>query len=245
MQDLFNVLALIEDLASKFIGLPPQRTGEVGQYESATGTERAVTQSTARTEIYAKPFENFLKFLFDKILIKGKYCYQENEMVQYLFGDNITKFFKIYPDYFQEDVGVYIADNFQEQRKKQVIDQAAQQTLSNAQTPDLIVSLIETLNAETAGESIAIFKQAVKSMNALKEQEQQFQAEQADKAAEAQRYAADKLSEDKDKQLQNNKEVAFIQVNGQMIREEMKNSSTGAVALAQIEKELLMNEKNE
>ena len=242
MQDLFNVLALIEDLASKFIGLPPQRTGEVGQYESATGTERAVTQSTARTEVYVKPFENFLKFLFDKILIKGKYVYEENEICQYLFGDNLTKFFKVYPDYFQEDVGVYIADNFNEQRKKATIDAAAQQTLSNANTPELILSLIETLNADTAGESEAIFKQAVKSLNILKEQEQKFQAEQADKQAEATRYAADKASEDKAKQMQNNKEVAYINVNGQEIRERMKNSTNAAQTLAEIEANLMAKE---
>lgn len=244
MQDLFNVLALIEDLASKFIGLPPQRTGEVGQYESATGTERAVTQSTARTEVYVKPFENFLKFLFDKILIKGKYVYEENEISQYLFGDNLTKFFKIYPEYFQEDVGVFIADNYNEQKKKQIIDQAAQQSLSNPTTPDLMLSLIETLNADTAGESEAIFKKAVKSLNALKEQEQAFQAEQADKQAEATRFAAEQASKDKQAQLQNNKEVAYIQVNGQAIREEMKNATQSAISLAQIEKDLLEQENS-
>ena len=76
----------------------------------------------------------------------------------------------------------------------------------------------------------------------MKEQEQKFQAEQADKQAEATRYAADKASEDKAKQMQNNKEVAYINVNGQEIRERMKNSTNAAQTLAEIEANLMAKE---
>ena len=243
MQDVFNVLALIEELAGKFLGLSPQREGQIDQYESATGTERAVSQSTARTEIYVKPFESFLKYVLDKVLIKGKYVYEENETSQYIFGDLKTKFFKIYPEYFQEDVGVYIADNFAEQKKKSVVDQAAQQALSNAATPDLILSLIETLNADTAGESEAIFKRAVKSMNKLKEQEQAAQAEmqkaqqEANAAIEAEKTAL------KREEFQNNIDIAMIQSDGQALRESNKTLSAEKVKLADIEKDLLLAEQ--
>jgi hypothetical protein len=243
MQDLFNVLALIEELAGKFLGLSPEREGQVDQYQSATGTERAVTQSTARTEVYVKPFESFVKFLLDKVLMKGKYCYEENEMTQYLFGDIKTKFFKVYPEYFQEDVGVYIADNFAEQKKKAVVDQAAQQALSNAATPDLILSLIETLNADTAGESEAIFKRAVKSMNALKEQEQQ--AAQASQEAALKANAEIKAEEMalKREGFQNNIDVAIIQSNGAADRESRKNETQSTMKLADIEKDLMLAEQ--
>lgn len=243
MQDIFNMLELIEQLAGKFLGLSPQREGQIDQYESATGTERAVSQSTARTEVYVKPFESFLKHVLDKILIKGKYVYEEGEVTQYIFGDLKTKFFKIYPEYFQEDVGVYIADNFAEQKKKSVVDNAAQKALSNAATPDLILSLIETLNADTAGESEAIFKRAVKAMNKLKEQEQQYAAE-SQKASQA---AAEKIHQDemtiKREEMVNKKEVAIIQQDGQALRENNKNQSTETQKLADIEKDLLLSEQ--
>lgn len=243
MQDLFNVLALIEELAGKFLGLAPQREGNIDQYESATGTERAVAQSTARTEVYVKPFESFLKYVLDKVLIKGKYCYEENEVTQYIFGDLKTKFFTVYPKYFQEDVGVCIADNFAEQKKKSVVDMAAQQALSNAATPDLILSLIETLNADTAGESEAIFKQAVKAMNALKAQEQEFQAQQQKEKIEADKAAKAEDSQLKREQFQNNIDVAKIYADNKTETDRMKNEAENTRKLADIEKDLIISEE--
>lgn len=243
MQDLFNMLGLIEELAGKFLGLSPQREGNIDQYESATGTERAVTQSTARTEVYVKPFESFIKYLLDKVLIKAKYVYEENETAQYIFGDMKTKFFKIYPDFFQEDVGVYIADNFAEQKKKSVVDSAATQALSNAATPDLILSLIETLNADTAGESEAIFKRAVKAMNKLKEQEAESQAEM-EKAAQA---SAEKINQDnidlKREEFASKERIAAMQVDGQTTRENSKTNSAERIKIAELENELLLAEQ--
>lgn len=243
MQDIFNMLGLIEELAGKFLGLSPQREGNIDQYESATGTERAVSQSTARTEVYVKPFESFLKHLLDKVLMKGKHVYEENEVTQYIFGDLKTKFFKIYPEYFQEDVGVYIADNFAEQKKKSVVDRAAEQALSNAATPDLILSLIETLNADTAGESEAIFKRAVKAINKLKEQEAQAQADleksKQESAAALQAEQSQLTREGYEKDIK----VAIIQNDGQTLREMNKNQSTEKIKLADIEKDLLLSEQ--
>ena len=243
MQDLFNMLGLIEELAGKFLGLSPQREGNIDQYESATGTERAVSQSTARTEIYVKPFESFLKYLLDKVLIKGKYVYEENETAQYIFGDLKTKFFKIYPDYFQEDVGVYIADNFAEQKKKSVIDSAATQALSNAATPDLILSLIETLNADTAGESEAIFTRAVKAMNKLKEQE----AESAAASQQASQEATAKIEQGKidlkREEFQNNLDVKMLEINGRANAENNKTTSQEKIKIAELENQLLLAEQ--
>ena len=243
MQDIFNMLGLIEELAGKFLGLSPQREGNIDQYESATGTERAVSQSTARTEVYVKPFESFLKYLLDKVLIKGKHVYEEGEVAQYIFGDLKTKFFKVYPEYFQEDVGVYIADNFAEQKKKSVVDSAAQQALSNAATPDLILSLIETLNADTAGESEAIFKRAVKAMNKLKEQEAQANADAQKTQQEATAAIEEQKATLKREEFQNNIDVAVIQNDGQAMREMNKNQSIEKMKLADIEKDLLLAEQ--
>lgn len=243
MQDLFNVLALIEDLASKFLGLSPEREGNIDQYQSATGTERAVTQSTARTEVYVKPFESFIKYVMDNILIKGRYVYEENEVTELIFGDLKSKFFTIAPEYFTEDVGVYIADNYAEQKAKSVVDNAAQQALSNAATPDLILSLIQTLNADTASESEAIFKTAVKTMNALKQQEQEFQAEQAKAQQEAAQALDEKADAREKAKLQNNIDVAIIQTNGASMREGLKLDSQNAQKLADIEAKLMMAEQ--
>lgn len=243
MQDLFSTLALVEQLAAKFIGISPQQAGQVTQYETAVGTERAVTQTTVRQEVYVKPFESFLKYLFDKILIKGKYCYEEGEVAQYVFGDLKTKFFKVYPEYHQEDVGVYIADNFAEQKKKQTIDAAASQTMQSAQTPELILNLIETLNADTAGESEAIFKRGIKALNKLREEQSKAEQAAAQAQAEAEKAKTDLETELKREQFQNNIDVANIYNDGKTVTESMKNEAQKTMKLADIEKDLLLSDQ--
>lgn len=245
MTDLFNMLALIEDLAGKFIGISPQQEGQVSQYESATGTERAVAQTTVRQEVYIRPFESFLKFLFDKILIKGKYCYQEGEVTQYVFGDLKTKFFTVYPEYFQEDTGTYIGDNFAEQKRKNIIDAAAQQTMASAQTPDLILNLIEVLNADTAGESEAIFRKGIKAMNALKEQERQAEADNAKTVAEATDRATESATKIAEERNVNNIEVAKIYADNKSVTDSIKQDNENKRKLADIEKDLLLAEKKD
>lgn len=245
MQDLFNTLALIEQLAGKFIGISPQQEGQISQYESATGTERAVAQTTVRQEIYTRPFESFLKYVFEKILIKGKYCYEESETTQYIFGDLKTKFFKIYPAYFQEDIGVYIGDNIKEQKNKQIIDQAAQMAMTNAQTPDLILNLIKVLNAETAGESEQIFIQGLKALDKLRADQQQAEADNAKAENESkEKIAQDAAQLTRDGYAKDIK-VAEIYAENKAITESMKNETTKRTKAADIEKDFLLADKKE
>src|SRR5690606_28247138 len=68
---LFEGLSIIEDLADKFTGIYPEREGKVGQYQSATGTERAIRGSTARTEVYFNPFDDFVQEVIGRMLMKS------------------------------------------------------------------------------------------------------------------------------------------------------------------------------
>ena len=237
IQEMSELLMLIEDLASKFTGMTPQREGQIQQYETTGGAERAVTQSTARTEIYFKPFDWFLEKVMEKVIMKAKYIYHENQISEYIFGDLKSKFFKIAPEFFQDDIGMYIGDSSLEQKRKNIIDSAATQALSQAQTPDLILNLIETLNADYASESEAIFKSGFAMMEKLKEDERAFQAEQGRIAAET----ADKKvqSEEKLKRelFQNNIDVATIYANNKSYTENEKNNTQKTIKLADIEKE--------
>lgn len=243
MQDLFNMLALIEDLASKFIGLPPQSEGQTNQYETAGGTERAVTQGNIRQQIFVKPFESFLKHLFDKVLIKGKHCYEENEVVQFLFGDLKSSFFKVYPDYFQEDVGSFIGDGYNEQKKKQIIDAAAQQAFGNAQTPEMILYMIQSLNAEYASESEAILKRGLKAMTKLADENRQAEAENAKMQAEA----TDRATESNENLTREGHKkdiiVAQIYADNKTMTDAMKNETQRKIKLDDIEKDLILNEQ--
>lgn len=235
MQELFNMLALIEDLASKFIGVSEERGGQVGQYQSATGTERAVAQSTARTEIYVSPFDNFIEAIMEKVLQVAKYCYEENESAQYVFGDQKTKFFKVYPSFFQDDVGVSIGSNFLERKKKDVIDGAAQVALGNAQTPDLINQLIDVINAKTSTESKKILEKGLAALEAIRKENNQAmqEAEKAKQEGETQRLEME--HQVKRDGYEKDIKVAEIKEFGASQRKANDNALAAATSLANIE----------
>lgn len=234
-QELFNGLAVIEDLASKFLGVTPQREGMVQNYETASGVERAVTQSTARTEIYFSPFETFLQHLMENVILKAKHVYQEGELIDYVLGDLKSKFFKVFPNFLRDDIGVYFGNSAKEQKQKQIIDQAAQIALGNAQTPDLILELVEVLQADFASEAKKILKRAVNVMNEQRQQElEALQAQEAEKQkGETERKQMDDNL--KREGYQKDLDVAEIYANNKALTERERNDTNKIIKAADIE----------
>lgn len=238
MQDMMNMLVLIENLASKFVGVSQERAGNVGQYQSATGTDQAVVSSTARTEVYLNPFESFIEAVLKKVLMVAKYVYEENEVTQYVFGDLKTKFFKVYPSFYQDDIGVSIGSQFQEKRKKDIIDRAAEQAFTNANTPELILNLIEVLEAETSIESKKVLKRGIAAMSKMAQENQKALAEQN----QQQLASKENIEANKDgiEKLKIKKDIVVAQIReaGEGIRQNKELIHKAGVSLMELEQEI-------
>lgn len=244
-QDIINALLLIEDLARKFVGLNKERQGEVGQYQTASGTDRAMLQSNARTEIYFNPFDEFFQDLLTKMLIKAKTVYKTGEVFQYVFGDLKAKFLTVYAEFFNSDLGVYFGDRFKDKKDKEVIDGAAMQSLSNASDKELILDLINVLQAESASESKAILEKGLATFQKLQEANAKA-AQEAEKAKQEHELAIeDKRKEIADDRNQNNIDVAHIYADNKAYTENEKNSSQELMKLAEIGAKQLEIEKKE
>ena len=124
--------------------------------------------------------------------MQAKYTYEENEVVSYIFGDHKQKFFTVLPPFFQDDMGVSIGSNFKEKKKKDMIDSAASQAFSNAQTPELILQLIEVLDSENSNESKKILKQGLKALEKIRQENNACMEAQAKAAAESEQQKIDK-----------------------------------------------------
>ena len=245
VQDLINALLLIEDLARKFVGLNKERQGEVGQYQTASGTDRAMLQSNARTEIYFNPFDEFLQNLLNTMLLKSKRIYKKGQVFQYVFGDLKAKFLTIYGDYFNSDLGIYFGDRFKDKKNKEIIDQAAVQALGNANDKELILDLINVLQGESASESKAILE---KGLDAFKKfQEANAKAAQEAEKAKMEHEMAIQDREDKraEAKNQNNIDVANIYADNKVTVEGDRNSSNELVKLAEIGAKYLQDEKKD
>jgi len=245
VQDIINALLLIEDLARKFVGLNKERQGEVGQYQTASGTDRAMLQSNARTEIYFNPFDEFFQSLLNTMLVKSKYVYKEGQVFQYVFGDLKAKFLTVFSEFFNSDLGIYFGDRFKDKRNKEIIDMSAQQALSNASDKELILDLINVLQGESASESKAILEKGLDTFQKL--QEANAKAAQAAEEAKQQHELAlqDRQKQIADDRNQNNIDVAHIYADNKAYTENEKNQSQELMKLADIGAKQLEAEKKE
>lgn len=245
IQDLMNALMLMESLGKKFVGITDERQGEVGQYQTKAGTDRAVIASNARTEIYFNPFDGFFGASINKVLQKSKIVYRTGQTFSYVFGDLMTKFLTIIGSFFNTDIGMFIGDRFKDQRDKQIIDQAAVQALGNATDRELILDLVNVLETEHASESKAILEKGLKAMEKLSSENaksMQAQQEAEDKKEQSKLDQEERIS---DKKLVNNIDVAKIMANNKTYNEAEKNASSERQTAAKLDVDLLKAEKAE
>lgn len=244
-QDLINTLLLIEDLARKIIGIPKERQGDISPYQTATGVNRAVLASNARTEVDYYPFDLFLSELLNKMLLRSKVSYKEGEVYNLIYGDMQSKFFKISNDYLNTDLGIYIGDSSKEQKSKDIIDRAAEVALGNSQTPDMILNLIDVLDSEFASESKAILERGVKALNKLNEENQKALQQQAQAQAENLAKVEENKTMIERERFKNNIDVASIYANQKTFGDTMKAQSAETIKSAELAVQQLRDEKKE
>jgi hypothetical protein len=234
-QDLMNALILIEDLSYKFSGLQSSEQEGGEKYDTATSINRKVLASHSRLEVYFEPFDNFIGSMLTRFLQVCKYVYDQGEVFQQIFGDGQTKFFTLYQDFFEADLGIYIGDSAKNFRDKQNIDRAAEMALSTANDPRLILDLISVLEAEEATEGKAIFERSVKAMEEIQEAREQMEKEMND--ANIQEKQDERVFEAEQNQLdrENKIEIAKIQANAQTRNANEQRLSNERIKRAELE----------
>jgi hypothetical protein len=231
---LFNGLAIIENLADKFVGISPERQGDVNQYQTATGTDKAIRGSFARTEVIFTPFDEFVQSLLEKVLLKGKHDYEKGEVIHYIFGEMKTKFLKLFDDFFLADYGMYLSDAKKDKEASDRIDRAAELALGNANTPEMIMGLIDIFDKETASEKKKVFQKMLNAMEKIR-QESIKAAQEQQKALMQQE--AEKQELDLLKSREGNEteiDVANIYVKGKGYGDALKSSSAERIKAAEL-----------
>lgn len=243
IQDLFNGLAIIEDLADKFVGISPERQGDVNQYQTATGTDKAIRGSFARTEVIFTPFDEFIQSLLEKVLLKAKHDYEKGEVIHYIFGEMKTKFLKLFEDFFIADYGIYLSDARKDKEAAERIDRAAELTLGNSNTPEMIMGLIDIFDKETAPEKKKVFQKMIEAMDKIRQESMKAAQEQ-----EQMKLQAEKEDKDKNRQVQyagheKDIDVAEIYVKGKGISDVLKATSEERIKAAELAQKAQENNK--
>jgi hypothetical protein len=194
IQRLINLAMLIEQQGFMQLGITPQRQGSIQASETATGTQTAVNNSYAITEIYFEQFSNYRRRKLQMLLELSQYVEGQGEgdvVKQYTTSDLGRAFIKVNStDLLLKDFGVYLMNSAEQQRKKDLVEQIL---LKNNQSMMPLSKLIQTVRLDSLADiqkkleeqEVEMQKQEqAKQQQAMEMQQQQIQAqsEQADKA---------------------------------------------------------------
>lgn len=239
ISELMNLLTLIEQLADNITGI--KHNTQENPYQKAAVVEMGAATSSNRMEEYFGIFDTFVEILTERLVSFSQKVYKENQLFNYFGGDQQQNFLQIFPEFFIDDIGIYVEDNRKEYQRKKRIDDVASQTFMNANSPQLIRDLIKIWNADSSTEAESILDKGLKALEELRAQSQEQMAQ-----IERDKIAANQKKEEEDRKIErekmeNNKEVAVIYANNKIAETEVKSQAENLRKLADIEKDLMLN----
>jgi hypothetical protein len=243
LTELIQLLALIENTAGKISGINDAANGQQADYTKATVAEMNLNSASARKEEYYGVFDSFVETLMTRLVLKSKFIYKENDVFTYFAGDNKAKFLKIMSPYFQEDLGIHIADNRKEYDRKNRIDQVGEKLFGSTNEPAILKNLIKMWNADSSTEAEAIFDTGVRALEEIKKaNDERMMAIEEDKNAVAKAKLEQEDRHHKE-ELQNNLDVAKIHTGNKFAVEQNKEANANLREAAKIEKDLIIKNK--
>ena len=191
IQQILGIIQHLEQLAGRIIGVPPERTGDVNQYQGKGVTDSVLVQSSKNTEpLYKEHYEVVQQGLRD-LVNAARFCYPEGTMAQYMVGDYLHGIFQLPDTWCLADYGVFISNMLSEERDLERI-KALAETLVHQQMLDVgdLFSLfrkeslkevqldVEQSTARKAKENAEAAQQAAKSEQGAAQAETQFKQQE-------------------------------------------------------------------
>jgi hypothetical protein len=193
IQRLINLAMLIEQQGFMQLGITPQRQGSIAASETATGTQTAVNNSYAVTEIYFEQFSNYRRRKLQMLLEMAQYVESRGKgsvVKNYTTSDLGQAFIKINStDLLLRDFGVYVMNSGEMQRKKDLVEQLI---LKNNQSMMPLSKLIDIIRLDSLVDVQKRLEYQEAEMQKQQQAQQQQQMEMQQQQIQAQAEEADK-----------------------------------------------------
>lgn len=186
--EYIQLMDKIEQLAGTISGITEQRQGQISTSELVGNVERATLQSSHITEPLFWVHNQCKRRVLNMLLNTAKGAWEESgkKKLQYIFDNGERSFLDITPDFYYEDMDVFVSDTSNDLANIQKLQQLIQPAMQNG------ASLLEAAEVLT-NDNFNIIKQKLKDMQVrqeqLQQQQQEAQAQQAQQIQEMQNQA--------------------------------------------------------
>lgn len=218
--EYIQLMDKIEELAGTISGITQQREGAVSSSEMVGNVERSVVQSSHITEPLFWVHNQCKRRVLNMLLNTAKGAWEETgkQKLQYIFDNGERAFLDITPEFYYEDMDVFVSDTSKDLENIQKLQQLIQPAMQNG------ASLLEAAEILT-NDNFNIIKQKLKDMQTRQEQMQQQQQE-----AEAQQQQQLQQMQNESKQ----QELMLQEAQMDLQRYQIDQDNQTKIAVAQI-----------
>lgn len=172
--EYIQLMDKIEQLAGTISGITEQREGSISTHELVGNVERSVIQSSHITEPLFWVHNQVKRHALTMLLNTAKGAWEETgkKKLSYVFDNGERAFLDIAPQFYYEDMDVFVSDASKDLENIQKLQQLIQPAMQNG------ASLLEAAEVLT-NDNFNIIKQKLKDMQTRQEQMQQ-QAQEAE-----------------------------------------------------------------
>ena len=205
IQQNMLMLQYLESRASDIAGITPQRKGATSSRETLGGIERAVVQSSHRTEKWFSLHDLVKMRVYRMLLETAKVAWRDQKFKRSFFMDDMTQAMLDFDgEIFNEaEYGVMVNNSQNDTKIKNLIESSAQTLLQNQFPVSSIIDILRTDNLSTMQRKIEAKEEelAIRAQENNKAAiEQQERDSQRRENLELEKIAADERSNVRDNQ---------------------------------------------
>ena len=172
-----NLMAKIEDMASRLTGITPQRQGSIASNELVGNATQAITQSYHITEPWFWVHNQVKREVLQMLLDTTKVAWKDNQTcLNFIMDDATRAFITLSDDFFYSDFDIFVEDSTKNRQDIDALRQLMQPAMQNGASLLDIAEIITLDNVNMIKDKLEEIEE--KRMQQMQEQQQAEQEAQ-------------------------------------------------------------------
>jgi len=207
VKSISSYIELMENIVlewERLSGVSRQRQGDIGQYETVTGSRQAIVQSSHITEDIFRKFERFEQRELQGLVDTAQVTWPESKTARFRLSDGSFDYFIADNQFPMTNYGIYITDSAEEMERFDTLKQLFQPMIQNGYPMSAVASMLYSANST----------ELIQKIKTVEEDLQKLQSEQAQAEGEkeSQHDAREHAQEVELKTMDINKDLAIAEM---------------------------------